>query len=189
MNRHAIALSTLSAALLTGCTTIGTDQPGSGLPDPADVMQERLTRVEEKLSGIQMEQARLAREIDRIQRGQESAASGAPTMAQLQALERHIQAVDAAREADRKALYDQLSRRIAEILNATPSPAPGPAPSPSPGGGAAAGGRSGEHVVKAGETLSRIATQYHTSVPAILKANGLPDANSIRVGQKLAIPK
>ncbi len=184
MIKHAVALSLLPIALLTGCTTIGADQPGNGLPDPADVMQERLVRVEEKLSGIQMEQARLARDIDRLQRSQESAAA-APTATQIRDLERRIEAVDAAREADRKALYDQLSRRIAEILNASSAPAPNPAPS----GGAAPAAARGEHVVQAGETLSQIAARYRTSVSALLKANALQDGNAIRVGQKLVVPK
>ena len=45
------------------------------------------------------------------------------------------------------------------------------------------------HVVAAGETLSAIATAYRTTVSAILQLNRLPDANSIRVGQKLMIPE
>jgi len=46
-----------------------------------------------------------------------------------------------------------------------------------------------EHVVKRGETLSAIAAAYGAKVSAIVQANGLPDANSIREGQKLLIPE
>ena len=43
------------------------------------------------------------------------------------------------------------------------------------------------HVVKAGETLTRIATEYRTNVKAIQSANNLNSA-SIFVGQKLNVP-
>ncbi len=46
-----------------------------------------------------------------------------------------------------------------------------------------------EHAVGPGETLSDIARQYKTTVKAILEANQLSDANSLRVGQKLFIPQ
>ena len=44
------------------------------------------------------------------------------------------------------------------------------------------------HVVQRGETLSRIAARYGTSVQAIVNANGLRNANFIWVGQRLIIP-
>jgi len=43
------------------------------------------------------------------------------------------------------------------------------------------------HVVKAGETLSGIARSHHVTVVSIVTANGLKDANHIKVGQHLAI--
>ncbi len=44
------------------------------------------------------------------------------------------------------------------------------------------------HVVQAGENLFRLALRYGTTVQAIVSANGLTDAGSIRVGQRLVIP-
>lgn len=44
------------------------------------------------------------------------------------------------------------------------------------------------HVVASGDNLSRIAARYSTTVGAIADANGLPDADHLRVGQRLAIP-
>jgi membrane-bound lytic murein transglycosylase D len=47
----------------------------------------------------------------------------------------------------------------------------------------------GTHRVRPGDTLSGIAGRYHTSVAAIMKANGLRSANTLlRVGQRLRIP-
>jgi LysM repeat protein len=42
--------------------------------------------------------------------------------------------------------------------------------------------------VKSGDTLSRIASEHHTTVKALRAANNLK-TDSIRVGQKLTIPK
>ena len=44
------------------------------------------------------------------------------------------------------------------------------------------------YIVRAGDTLSSIATQYHTTVVAIANANQIRNVNLIYVGQKLYIP-
>ena len=44
------------------------------------------------------------------------------------------------------------------------------------------------HVVQPGENLFRISLRYGVSMDAIVQANGLADANSIYVGQRLIIP-
>jgi LysM repeat protein len=59
-----------------------------------------------------------------------------------------------------------------------PSAAPTTSPSPKPR----------VHVVKAGETLSVIATHYGVSIQAIIEANSLQNPNLLYVGQKLTIP-
>jgi len=46
----------------------------------------------------------------------------------------------------------------------------------------------GQHTVRAGETLTTIAARYGVSVQDLMEKNRLADANSIREGQKLAIP-
>lgn len=44
------------------------------------------------------------------------------------------------------------------------------------------------HIVQSGEALSEIARRYGVDMQAILKANNLPNANALRVGQELIIP-
>jgi membrane-bound lytic murein transglycosylase D len=44
------------------------------------------------------------------------------------------------------------------------------------------------HRVRSGETLSRIAQKYRTSVRSIVRANGIRQKHLIRVGQKLKVP-
>ena len=49
--------------------------------------------------------------------------------------------------------------------------------------------RGGQHAVRSGETLTTIAARYGISVQALMEKNQITDANSIREGQKLAIPE
>jgi LysM repeat protein len=61
-------------------------------------------------------------------------------------------------------------------------PAKGPTPTPAPSV------TRRTHLVKAGEYLSLIAQKYGVSVDAIVKANGLKNADAIYAGQVLIIP-
>jgi nucleoid-associated protein YgaU len=61
----------------------------------------------------------------------------------------------------------------------------GPPGGPPPGGHP---GGHGVYVVHCGDTLSRIAYRYGTSVWAIANANGIRNINYIYVGQRLFIP-
>ena len=44
------------------------------------------------------------------------------------------------------------------------------------------------YIVKKGDTLSKIAIQYHTTVSALVNYNGIPNKNLIYIGQKIRIP-
>jgi LysM repeat protein len=46
----------------------------------------------------------------------------------------------------------------------------------------------GTHTVRAGDTLAKIARQYGVSATALARANGISNANFIRIGQRLVIP-
>jgi LysM repeat protein len=59
------------------------------------------------------------------------------------------------------------------------TPTPIPVPVPSLGGN--------NHTVRSGDNLSRIAVTYGTTVAKLMELNGLTNANSIRVGQVLAV--
>lgn len=50
------------------------------------------------------------------------------------------------------------------------------------------GAESAEYIVISGDTLSRISSKYGVSINAIVSANGIRNAGSISVGQKLSIP-
>lgn len=147
-----------------------------------EVMRENVQRLNEKLNGIQLEQQNLARDIEALRK---APSQDQATRSRIESLERQIQALDAARDTDRKQIVDDVSRKVAALVGAN-----------SGGGSSAGGGRSAgtsetgyEHIVKAGESLSAIAKAYKVSVSAIMKANGIKSTDKIRVGQKLFIPQ
>jgi len=45
------------------------------------------------------------------------------------------------------------------------------------------------HIVASGDTLGQIACQYDTTVPALIRLNGLSSAEVINVGQRLVMPE
>ena len=59
---------------------------------------------------------------------------------------------------------------------------------PSEAGGGSASTASGGYRVRRGDTLSSIARRFGTTVDALVRANGLANANTIYAGQLLAIP-
>ena len=73
---------------------------------------------------------------------------------------------------------------IAPGLGVTPEPSavvtPEPSSTPSPD--------VIVYIVKSGDSLYAIATAYHTTVAAIVAANGIADPRKLHVGQRLIIP-
>ncbi|MFQ6014778.1 MAG: LysM peptidoglycan-binding domain-containing protein [Anaerolineae bacterium] len=59
---------------------------------------------------------------------------------------------------------------------------------PTQGTAATSSGSPAVHIVARGQNLQSIANRYGTSVSAIMRANGLRNANLIYVGQRLTIP-
>ena len=74
-----------------------------------------------------------------------------------------------------------------EEVDRPPAPAIAQAKS-SPTEGVIEGWEGRTHTVQAGDTLSRLASLYKTSVEAIEKENGITSYSMIRVGQALKIP-
>lgn len=119
----------------------------------------------------------------------------------LQDLERRIGELDSARQRDRDEIVATLSARVADMLKSRAGQASSPSPSRAvassapvehaskPVPAAAAVASSGEHTVKSGQTLVEIARLYGVTVEEVVKANNITDANAIRAGQRLAIPK
>ena len=114
-------------------------------------------------------------------------------------IEQQLADQQAAKVRDQDALLAKVSEQVnismREYLSGSPPPTRTPpsqasrsshpprSPSSSP-----TVERGWEHIVEAGQTLSAIAVAYGTTTQAILKANNLQNADSIRVNQKLFIP-
>ena len=65
----------------------------------------------------------------------------------------------------------------------TPSASPTPKPSPSPTASA-----TKRYTIKEGDTLTRIATRFGTTLKKLMDLNGITDPNRIRIGQVLKLP-
>ncbi len=62
----------------------------------------------------------------------------------------------------------------------TPAPTSTPAPTATP--------RPTTYVVQRGDELKNIAAQYRVDIFALIRANNIPNPDSLRVGQELRIP-
>ena len=90
-------------------------------------------------------------------------------------------------QARQKAQMDSLPDKIVAKVNAI-MPKAQPAPRQQQGSQRRAT-EVWEHTVASGDTLSAIASAYGVRQADIIRENGLKDANSLRVGQVLFIPK
>lgn len=165
----------LAAVLAAGCVTSG-DADKQRMRDEAAMtrLEGDVVRLREQVQASGAGQQDVYRRVDAMQQTQDERMRQLES--RLASLERAVQALDAARAADRKEIVDQLTGKISGIMR-----------SQSSGGGA--GSVTGvEHVVQPGQTLSQIAAAYGVKADAIIRANGLRDPNSIRAGQRLIIP-
>lgn len=150
--------------------------------------QEQMRSLGGRLEGAEMESQRLAREMEATrQRGDAAGQAEMKALhAQVDELARRVGELSAAREKDKQAILDDVSRKVAELLRRT-------------GGSTSGGGRTSgtpprrsdvgyEHVVANGETLSAIAQAYGTSTKVLMQENNLK-SDVLRVGQKLFVPK
>jgi LysM repeat protein len=164
-----------------GCTTVYSERQEEADRQASDLaeLRQAVRGLKEQTAAITAAQEDVYRQIDRL-RGDASA--GDPALRQrIEALERSVQALDDARATDRQYIIDDLTKKLSGISRSMQSAAP-PPPSSGPTQGY-------EHVVAAGETLSQIAAAYKVTSAAIIKANNLANPNSLRVGQKLFIPR
>jgi LysM repeat protein len=79
--------------------------------------------------------------------------------------------------------------RIGAAVTSTPSNTP-PVPATSTSNNGVGGGQVGstEYIVQRGDTLSRIAQRFNTTVAALAQLNNIVNPNRIQVGQRLIVP-
>ena len=160
-------------AVLTGCETIQSPQQRQQEAARQQLAtrhaEERVHRVQGQVESIEMENARLMREVQQLQQIIQSYNT------QIGQLNSRMGSLEAKQQKE----MNELIRRVEGLLNKAVASRPAPAPSNGPGR---------EHVVESGHTLSAIAQAYGTTVKAIKQSNNLKSDN-IYVGQKLFIPE
>ena len=182
----AIALGLAFAS--AGCATTQEDA-GSPAASQADVtyLREEIRRLNSRLDASDAEIGRVQGDVASAYSSQPAYASAAQVQAlqtQIEAVQRQIQAVDAARAPDKKEIYDDITKKVANLLKSQPVPS-----GASTKSSARSASQTGwEHVVQPGETLSVIAAAYKVKASAIVDANKLKSPDSIYAGQKLFIP-
>lgn len=172
-----ILLGVMGCVLLlgSGCLTLVDQNTVAQQQADMERLRESVQRIQEKINGIELEQQNLQREIGAMKGGSKD---DVVLRNRLETLERQVQSLAAARDADRK----QIVSQVASIVGGS-----GGSSGRTPSGRSSA--QSGyEHVVESGQTLSAIAQAYKVSASSIRKANNMK-SDTVRIGQTLFIPK
>ncbi len=141
----------------------------------SDHVQSSIAALKERIAALEISQQEVIARMNNTRTAVR--AENDAMRKRLNEIKVELRQIDAARASDRQKLYDKLASKMAAIVNS---------PSISTGGVSEFGR---EHKIKAGETLSQIAKAYGTSLKAIMAANRLKNANTIREGQVLFIPE
>jgi len=186
--KHRVGLWSISGLLFlqAGCQTPGWEQQRqreARTTTEMAALQVSLQQVEYRLADLGREQEALGQDLQQLRL--EIQQQKVQTDAGLSGLTARLDAQARAQVALRQELTDDLSARMAAILQ-TQARAATAARAASTRGRSEVGY---EHEVRAGETLSEIARAYGVTSQDILDANALRDPNVLRVGQKLFIPE
>lgn len=153
----------LLAVALTGCETIQLQTPTTRARAAEDqrIVQENQRRVAGRLETMEMELARVSRDLDtlRVQ------------------LENRCAAIEQKSEQDKREMVARVGGELDKLIKQT-------AAAPAPGGASGI-----EHTVRPGETLSTIAAAYGVQVKTLIEVNKIQNPNVLSVGQKLFIPQ
>lgn len=141
-----------------------------------DQLRADMVRLQGQVAELSQVQQRVMTDVASLQADQ--ADRGRTLDSRLATVERSVGEAAGERERLRQTIVSDVSQKVSTLIRTATPPAP------------PARAETGyEHIVKGGETLSAIASAYKVSVNAIMQANGLKDANTLRVGQKLFIPE
>ncbi len=167
----------LATCLFVGCTTTVPQRRKQTVryESRLSALEGSVDRLEKRVQGLHQSQQDAYDQIDRLERQQDDKA--AKIEKELAEVAGTVAALDTRQARMKKELVDQLTAKIASLLQETGS------------GSSRENLRGREHEVRAGQTLSEIAAAYGVSIDAIIDANDLKDPDNIRKGQKLFIPE
>jgi len=162
-----------------GCETLSGQQQRlaqTRLYNEVATLKVEIQRLEQRLGGLEQEREMLHSQMGALQ--QALSESDSRRHAELAALHAQLVSQSQAQETMRRELADDLSAKMAKILQSQAAASPSTRK------------QAGYvHVVKAGQTLSEIAREYNASTAVIVKENNLKNPNDIKVGQELFIPE
>lgn len=179
-------LSLCALLVLSGCLVPRQEELDRQAQEKALREREQRRMIEEYQQRTQMSLQDSEAQLLQIQRevrtiSEEMARAQARDIQQLEQritrLEGSIRELDQRRQKDREEIIDILSKRMAEVFSQQQQSR------------ATAVQSGGSHVVAAGENIGSIAAAYGTTSRALIQANNLSNPNSIRVGQRLVIPR
>lgn len=176
-----LSMSAAAALSLAGCAT------WDNLGGSEDERRQSEMREKAESERLKTDVQRLQGRVEALEvRAREIDDGRARPDRQKQELEERLSKVEGGLRASesavnrlRQEIVDDLSKKMADLMNAQAARTAPPVPRNAEGY---------EHIVKAGETLSQIAAAYKVKVDAIVKANSLKSAHALKVGQKLFIP-
>lgn len=172
----AVPLVLLFVSVFGGCASYFDDARNTRVRDEHNLteLQRDVAVLKERISGLEIANERIASDVTEMKSVLER--SNTAISERLDRTDRAQKALHSEIEAGKKETVQVLSVKMAEIMKAQA------AHSRQYSGG-------NEHIVAAGENLSKIAQTYGVTVDAIVKANNLQDANLVRSGMKLVIPR
>jgi LysM repeat protein len=162
----------LQAVLAGGCSTLSGDTHNRQVQDANEmqILRQEVLALKEKVKNIEASNEMLAGKMESV--GNASA--------------KEISAIRSTATADAERLKQEITQELAPVLGKRIEEIMRGYYQPQPAQRAAGGS---EHVIEAGQTLTQIARIHGVSVEALMKANNITDANTIRKGDKLIIPK
>jgi nucleoid-associated protein YgaU len=165
--------------MLSGCQTVTQQQHTQ---DQAKVrthimrLQSDVERLGARMDGVQEERTQLFEQVGALQQALND--NTRQLDQRVAAVEAGMMAVSDQQKRDKTEIVKNLSKQMASIVQEQRSTAT-----------AHISSEGYEHVVKAGQTLSEIASAYGVTPAIIVRANKMKNANMLRVGQVLFIPE
>lgn len=147
-----------------------------------DQVRTEILQSRERVSALETVREDQARQIEQLRADIADTRRAVREMGELLGrLQQNVRNTEVAQGRIKGEVVDEISRKIEAILKEQAAKAPPPPPPVKAVTGY-------EHVVKKGETLTRIAEAYKVPISTILQANDMKEGDALLVGRKLFIP-
>jgi LysM repeat protein len=178
-HKELLIFAILVAFCAAGASTASAEDQTIG--QQVSILDERLSKLRADVDAIQANQQQIQQDLKQVQAQLAEVHQSEPSASvnDLQALDARVKALDAAREADKKVILDQLAKELAAMGGSHGGGVANPSTGPANGN---------EYVVQKGDNLTVIAKNNGVTVADLRKANNLT-SDSLKVGQKLVIPQ